>query len=309
MDRRLKIVFVGMPDMAYVCLSNMLAKKFNILCVVPPNKSHNTYPAFIQYVESQGLKVINFNKNPNEPDCINTIKELNADIGVVCSYNYKLSKDFLSTTRLGYINCHPSILPDYRGAMPYFHIIKNAEKISGITLHFMDEDFDTGDIVYQEKFELLPWETMGTLFNRTNYMISDALIKILSDYENGIDFKRIPQPKDSRYIQAPKTEGNLKIRWNKKASEISSLIKACNPFFNAFTNFRKVPVKIIKAHPVKYSHNLEFGQIAKVDEKNLFIATGEGCLSVEILQLSSWGIFNTQEFYYTFTPTTNEFFE
>jgi len=306
MDKKLKIIFVGMPDMALVCLSRLIEKKFNILAVVPPKKTHETYKTFIQYANSTGLKIIDFIETPNEKKCIEEIKKFNADIGVVCSYNIKLSKDFLSSTRLGYINCHPSLLPNYRGAMPYFHIIKNGEKESGITLHFMDENFDTGDIIYQEKFDILPWETMGTLFNRTNFMIADALAKTLSDCEKGIDFKRIPQEKSSTFIRAPKTEGYLKIRWNKKAEEISNLIKACNPFFGAYAKFRSTPMKILKASPVIRSHNLKFGQIAKCSEDSLLIACRDGFLSVELMQLSTWGIFNVREFYYTFTPTENE---
>ena len=309
MKNELKIVFVGMPDMALVCLSNLLEKKFNIVAVVPPNKNHNTYKTLAEYSKNKGLNVIDFEKSPNEKECIEKIKKLNADIGVVCSYNFKLNNEFLSTTSLGYINCHPSLLPYYRGAMPYFHIIKNNEKMSAITLHFMDENFDTGDIIYQEKFELLPWETMGTLFNRTNYMFSDALIKILSDYQNGIDFKRIPQPKEKGYITAPKTDGNFKIRWNKTVDETACLIRACNPFFNAFTNFRKTPAKILKAMPIKAEHNIPLGRIAKADEKHLYIAAKDGFLSVEIIQLSSWGIFNVNEFYYTFSPREDEFFD
>ena len=137
----------------------------------------------------------------------------------------------------------------------------------------------------------------------------DPVKVIETAYENGIDFKRIPQPKDSTFIKAPKTEGNLKIRWNKKAEEISCLIRACNPFFNAFTKFRETPAKILKAKPIKRSHNLKYGQIAQVSEKKLYIACLDGFLSVEIIQLSTWGVFDSEDFYNTFTPTTEEFFE
>ena len=309
MKRKLKIIFVGMPDMALVCLSNLLDKGFDIASVVPPKKNHATYIAFINYCKSKNLDIIDFDKTPNEENVIEKIKELKADLGVVCSYNLKLSPDFLSSTRLGYINCHPSLLPDYRGAMPYFHIIKNDEKISGITLHFMDKDFDTGDIIYQETFDVLPWESMGTLFNRTNYMLSDALIKVLFDYEQGIDFKRTPQPKGRVYKDAPKIDGNFKIRWNRKPEEISCLIRACNPFFNALTTYRKTQAKILKAHPVSLAHNLKYGQIAKCNESNLIIACQDGCLAIDEIQLNTWGIFNPMEFYYTFTPREDEFFE
>ncbi|MBR2068269.1 MAG: methionyl-tRNA formyltransferase [Candidatus Gastranaerophilales bacterium] len=306
-NKKLKIIFVGMPDMAVICLNNLLEKKFNIVGVIPPEKTHETYNTFINFTKVHKLNIIDFEKTPNEKECIEKIKKLNADIGVVCSYNCLLNADFLKTTKLGYINAHPSLLPDYRGAMPYFHIIKNGEKKSGVTLHFMDETFDTGDIIYQEVFDLLPWETMGTLFNRTNYMISDALIKVLSDYENGIDFKRIPQSKSSFYIKAPKTDGHLKIRWNKKPNELYCLIKACNPFFNAFTSFRNTAMKVMKASPIEYPHKLPPGQIAQANENSLLVACQGGYLSIEILQLATWGVFSPKEFYYTFTPTTEEF--
>jgi len=307
MENKLKIVFVGMPDMALVCLGNLLEKKFNIVGVIPPERTHDTYQFFKNFVLDKNLNLIEFEKTPNEIECIEKIKALNADIGVVCSYNKKLSKEFLSSTKMGYINSHPSLLPLYRGAMPYFHIIKNGEKFSGITLHFMDENFDTGDVIYQEKFEILPWETMGTLFNRTTYMISDALIKVLSDLEKNNELKKIPQPKDLSFIEAPKVDGNFRIRWNKTIFETEKLIRACNPFYNAYTIFRGVSLKVIKANAIEKKHNFELGRIIKANEKELLVAANGGFLSLEIMQIGTWGIFQPKEFYHTFSPKTDEF--
>lgn len=302
----LRIIFVGMPDMALVCLENLLNKGFNIVGVVPPNKNHETYNFFEGYVLSKGLNLIKFDKSCNEQNCIDKIKALEADIGVVCSYNYKLSADFLKTTKMGYINSHPSMLPNYRGAAPYFHIVNNGEKKSAITLHFMDETFDTGDIVYQEEFNLLPNETMGTIFNRTNYMISDALIKVLTSIQNNEEIKRIPQDKTGSYIDAPRVDGNFRIRWNKSVDEIERLIRATNPFYNAFSFFRGVNIKIIKARTIKKEHNLKYGQIAMVNNENLLVAAKDGFLALEIFQIGSWGVFSPSDFNYIFSPKIGE---
>ena len=303
---KLKIIFVGMPDMALICLSNLLEKDFNIVGVVPPKKNHETYEYFKQFVNFKNLNLIEYENTCNEDICIEKIKKLNADIGVVCSYNYKLSKEFLSTTKMGYINSHPSLLPHYRGAAPYFHIINNGEKESGITLHFMDETFDTGDIVYQNKFKLLPNETMGSLFNRTNYMISDGLIKILETIETGKELKRFPQDKEKKYIDAPKVDGNFKIRWKRSAEEIESLIRASNPFYNAFCFFRGVNMKIIKASAVKKNHNLNFGEIVICNDKEILIAAKDGFVSLEIFQIGTWGVMNPQDFCLVFNPKKGE---
>ena len=89
MDKKLKVVFVGMPDMALVCLTNLLEANFNIVGVVPPKKTHETYPYFKQFVEFRKLNLIEFEESCNEQNYIKKLSELNADIGVVCSYNYK----------------------------------------------------------------------------------------------------------------------------------------------------------------------------------------------------------------------------
>ena len=306
MQNKLKIIFVGMPDMALVCLSNLLQNNFNIVGVVPPKKTHETYEFFKQYVLSNNLNLIDFEESCNEKECIEKIKELDADIGVVCSYNYKLSCEFLETTKMGFINSHPSKLPDYRGAAPYFHIINNNEKKSAITLHFMDETFDTGDIIYQKEFDIMPIETMGTLFNRTNFMLAEGLIRILSDLEGGKQLIRIPQDKRGIYIDAPRVDGNFRIRFNQDVDKIESLIRACNPFYNAFCFFRGVNLKVIKARAIKKEHNLVFGQIAMADKDNFVVAAKNGFLSIDVLQVGTWGVFKTDDFYYTFTPKVAE---
>lgn len=304
--KKMRVVFVGMPDMALICLSNLLDKGFDIVGVVPPKKNHETYEYFKTFVKSKNLNFVEYENSPNDKDCTDKLKELNIDVGVVCSYNYLLKKEFLDTAKMGYINSHPSLLPDYRGAAPYFHIINNGEKKSGITLHFMDETFDTGDIIYQKEFEIFPNETMGTLFNRTNYMISDALIEVLEKIEKGENLVRIPQDKNSPHIDAPKVMGNFRIRWNNSIFQIERLIRAANPFYSAFCFFRGVNVKVIKASIIKKEHNLPFGTIALANEKEVLIAANEGYVSLEIFQVGSWGIFAPEDFYCIFAPKVGE---
>lgn len=307
MKDKLKIVFVGTPDMGLVCLSNLLEKNFDIVAVVPPSKDNDAYFCFKTFVESKKLNLLDFIDSPNEKNYIEKIKNLNADIGVCCSYNTKLSKEFLNTTRLGYINCHPSLLPQYRGAMPYFHIINNGEQFSGITLHFMDETFDTGDIIYQEKFELQNRETMGILFNRTTYMLSSALIKVLSDLQEGREIKRYPQKSVDKIIKAPKIDGNFRLDFSQNVESIDRLIRACNPFFGVYTTFRGVNFKILKAHVFEKNSFCDFGRITKANNENLVVQCKGGSLSLDVFQVGTWGLFLPDDFYNTFTPLESEF--
>lgn len=304
---KLKIIFVGTPDMALVCLDGLIKKRFNIVGVVPPSKNHAMYSVFKNFAIEKGLNFIDFNQTPNEAQYIEKLKALDADIGVVCSYNIKLSKEFLNTTKMGYLNCHPSLLPDYRGPMPYFHIINNQERNSGITLHLMDEDFDTGDIIYQKEFELLKNETIGTLFNRTNFMFLDALVKVFSDIQEGVKITKIPQNKIKKYKQAPAVCGYYKINWKNNTDDIDALIRACNPFYSAYCYFRGLDMKIIKAKKIIKNHDFDCGIITEASKKELTVATFDGFISIEVLQMASWGIFTPSDFYEIFQPTTQEY--
>lgn len=295
--------------MAPIVLNSLVERGFNIAAVIPPSKNHETYKYFKEFVLFKGLKFLSFDNSINEPCFIEKIKELNADIGVVCSYNKLLSKEFLSSTKMGYINCHPSLLPDYRGACPYFHVINNGEKKSGVTLHFMDENFDTGDIIYQKEFEITPYETMGTYFNRTNYMFCDVLCEVLSRINNNEKIDRIKQEKTKEFIDAPRVDGNFRIRWNKNADEIERLIRASNPFYNVYTSYKGVSFKVIKSSLIEINCDFDFnpGEIVKADENYLIVAAQKGLLSLEIFQVGTWGVFNPKDFYYNFSPKPGEY--
>ena len=140
-----RILFVGIPDMAYIGIDGLLMSGVNIVGVMGPKKDHNMYEDFKTFILSRGLNFLEFNEL-DEPELVQKIKDLNVDAAVVCSYNYKIPKVLMEATRDGFINVHPSMLPKYRGGNPYTRVIMNGETETGVTIHFMDSTFDTGDI-------------------------------------------------------------------------------------------------------------------------------------------------------------------
>lgn len=296
-----------MPDMATLCLDSIVKNGFEVAAVIPPPNFNPTAKNFISFAKSLNLEVFDYDKNPNTQDIIEKIASKNADIGVICSFNYKLSKDFLNTTKIGYINCHPSLLPMYRGANPYFHIINNGEKTSGVTLHFADENFDTGEIIAQKGFLISEKETIGTLFNRTNFMISDMLLNVLNSYNDTGKISSKPQP-EGEYKKAPKIQNDIKIELNNGVVAAERLIRAANPFYNAFLNFRGAPVRILYTDYKLQNHNIEQGIITKVQGDCLEISAKDGFLYPKCLQCGSWGIFDIENFIKVFRVSTGETF-
>lgn len=296
-----------MPDMANVCLDALIQKGFEIAAVIPPPSSNPTSRGFIEYAKSFNLEVFEYDGNPNNSDMIKKIAAKKADIGVICSFDKLLGKDFLKTVKHGYINCHPSLLPMYRGANPYYHIINNGESLSGVTLHFANEHFDSGNIIAQRNIILDKNETIGTLFNRSNFLIADMLCEVLDKFQQTGKIDSKPQEKGN-FIKAPKISGTTKLDLNQKCTQLDKITRASNPFYTVYLNFRGAPIKIFCLKYKEEAHSLDTGVITKVEKDTLEITAQDGYIYPKCMQCGSWGIFDAESFIDIFRPTVGENF-
>ena len=149
-------------------------------------------------------KVIPYNKiyKGNEADITSWVKEINPDMIVVFSMSQLLKKDLIDIPKHGVINLHASMLPEYRGPNPDFWQYYNMEIYPGITVHYIDEGEDTGDIIFQERVHI-PLGTKSP--ERLDKLIGDVgaslLIKAIRAIQSG-RAPRIPQPVDSPTLRA-----------------------------------------------------------------------------------------------------------
>jgi len=302
-----RILFIGMPDMAIVCLSKLVSEGFNIVGVVPPHKNNETHNLMCSFAKGFKIPVISYENRIDEIDFIHKIRQLKADIGIVCSYNKKLPIEFLKSTKDGIVNCHPSLLPEYRGGNPYSHVLINDEKETGITLHFMDETFDTGNIIAQKKFSIAPKETMGSLFNKMNYLCADFISEFLKQYEINDNIPSVKQP-EGEFKTAPNIDsklGNNIIDWSKDAFYIERFIRALNPFISAMTTFRGLFLKI---HTAEFSNKkTKYAPGTICGNKDvLSVSTGNGILHIKSLQFGSYMIGDAKAFIEKFKPQIGE---
>jgi len=304
-----RVLFVGIPDMAYVCLDGLNISGVNIVGVLGPKKDHNTYSCFKYFVQKRGLNYIEFD-DLKEENLIRQVKELNADIAVVCSFNYKIPHVLIESVKDGFINIHPSLLPEYRGANPYSHVIMNKEKHTGVTLHFMDEGFDTGDIIVQQPMEISPRETMGTLFNRLNIVGLELLLKVLSDYENN-PIPRAKQKEGDFIVGNNIPDEELYLDYSKSAHELERFLRALNPFFTVSTAFRNTPVRIYSAEVVTQvpQSNFPTGTVEYIKDGKFYIKTKEGLLAPTVLQFGSFFVGSSKDFIQILDLKVGEVFE
>ena len=304
-----RILFVGIPDMAYIGLDGLLMAGVNIVGVLGPKKEHNMYFDFKNFALSRGLNYIDYNEL-DDSQLIQTIQSLDVDVAVVCSFNYKIPRVLLNSTKDGFINVHPSLLPKYRGGNPYSRVIMNGETETGVTIHFMDESFDTGDIIAQKPYHIHSKATMGTIFNELNVLGIELLLQVLQAYETQ-ELPRIPQPIGDFISGKGLSDRDTYINYNQTAEEIERFVRALNPFIIANTTFRGNLMRIMKAEVASDAFCIPHpaGTVAKIEDDKFFIATAKGLIVPTVLQFGSFFMGDSKDFIRIVNPKIGEEFK
>ncbi len=215
---------------------------------------------------------------------IEAIRALRPDAIVVMAYGQILPREVLEIPRITCLNLHASLLPRWRGAAPIQAAIAAGDPETGITVMYMAEDLDTGDVLLQRRVDTLPSDTGGSLHDRLAQIAPEALLEALQLLANG-NAPRIPQD-NALATYAPKlTRDDGKIDWAEPAEIIERKIRAFNPWPGAFTEIAAPGVrklKIFSAAIVDLSGKP--GEFLR-SEKELIVAAGKNALSLNEVQL------------------------
>ena len=233
----------------------------------------SSWPEVGKWAQDQGIRVFT-PESPNESSFIESLNKLKPSLFVLSSFGHILGRDLLDVPHMGSLNVHPSLLPKYRGAAPIQRAIMAGEEKTGITIFFMDEKIDHGEMILQKTLAIKPDEDYGSLRDRLAELGAAAVVKVIESIELQ-EYERIPQnEKDMSY--APKIKKKeLVINWQRKTIEIVNLIRALSPKPGAETFFRQKRVKILSA--VSGREVIEPGKV-QVDKKAILIGTGDGSI-------------------------------
>jgi len=215
------------------------------------------------------------------PETIEAIRRLNPDVIVVMAYGQILPREVLEIPKIACLNLHASILPRWRGAAPIQAAIAAGDRETGVTVMYMDEGLDTGDILLEKKIGIARTETGGSLHDRLAEIAPEALREAISLLAKG-DAPRTSQESELA-TYAPKLEREHgRINWTESADVIERKIRAFNPWPGAFTELHQRKLKIFAASIV--DQNGKPGEILQ-KENELIVATGKGALLLNEVQL------------------------
>ncbi len=283
----MKIVFFGTPEFAVAPLKALLDDGREIIAVVtqPDRKSGRGRKVHACPVKEEALKAgirVFQPENVRDPAFIHELKALCPSVIVTVAYGQILPSDIIHLPESGCINIHASLLPKYRGASPINRAVIDGEKTTGITTMLMDEGMDTGPVLFQEKIEITPDDTAGSLSDRLSWTGAQLIIKTLDEMEKG-NARPVPQTGEASYAPIMKKTDGL-IDWTKSAYELSDFIRGMTPWPGAYAFLEGERIKIMRVDTLDEAG--EAGRVERVSKDELVIGAGTGSISVQEIQPS-----------------------
>ena len=287
----MNIIFMTNSEFSFPCLDLLIKSNHKILGVVtnPPkrigrkNKQFNNTISLkceeigVDSIEQQDLNDVAFE---------NKLRKYESDLFIVVAYRV-LPKNLLIIPKLGSINLHGSLLPEYRGAAPIQWSLINGDKQTGLSTFLIEPKVDTGAIIRQKIIKILENDNYGTLKKRMSIEGSTLLLDTVNLIADG---KISPINQDENCVsEAPKiTKAMTFIDWNSSSIDIHNFIRGLSPSPGAQSKVYGKSIKIQETKIVDneiYKTSFNPGQVIDVSKSKLYVQTGNGILSIIRLQL------------------------
>lgn len=289
------IVFMGTPDFSVPVLK-MLIENTNVLLVV-------TQPDKIvgkdKTVSFNPIKKLALEENIPvfQPMRIRKdfekLKNLDIDLIVTCAYGQIIPKEVLDMPKYGCINVHASILPKYRGSAPIQWCLFNNDDVTGVTIMYMDEGMDTGDIIKIKEIPILDSDNVGTLHDKLSKLGCDLLLEVLPTIFNKTN-DRIKQ--GNNYTMAPMIKReDERLDFNEEGKKIIGKIKGLNPRPLANIIINNQEIKVLEAEFVQKKVD-NTGIIKEIDKKNLGITCKDGIIYLKKIKPSGKKVMEINSF-------------
>ncbi|MGH2667361.1 methionyl-tRNA formyltransferase [Flavobacterium sp.] len=299
MEKRKKILVLCGGKFAFKTLQLLAFENF--LCGIGIGKgSTMIVDALEKESEESQIAFKSFQNKSSLQEMRLWVDEVQPDFIFSLSFPFLIPEEVLSYGKEKFINFHPGPLPQFRGPMPIFEVLKQQKKQTAISVHFMNTEFDQGNIIFNDPVLIDESETYGQLAVK----LSDRLAQVSLNMANMVQFASIipNSPQDNSlayYFEKPQLSDTY-INWKRmSASEIISLINACNPWNNgADIRFKGEQAKIVVASLLNEPHdNALPGTIISVAESgNIHVACSDNNqISIEVVSTDS-GTMTSRQF-------------
>ena len=286
-----RILFMGTPEFAVPSLAILVENNYPVAAVVtqpdrPKGRGRETAPPPVKVLaETINLPIIQPERLGDE-SFLKLFERLAPDMVVLAAFGQILPASIIATPKLGCINVHPSLLPKYRGAAPINRAIIGGEEKTGVTIMYMSEGVDQGDIILQQETTIGTAETYGELHDRLAVIGAKLLLVAIEKLTIGTATCTPQNHAAATYAPRLKKEDGL-IRWNTDITGIVNLVRGLSPSPGAYTFLDRKKLKILDAVAEESPAGEKVGVTGMVTEKGLPVAAQNGCVYLREIQMES----------------------
>lgn len=288
-DKKIKIIYMGTPDFAVPPLQKLCDNGYQVvLAVTQPDKARDRgkkvqFTPVKEKALEYGIEVLQPERIKGNEEFLGQVRDIAPDLIVVAAYGKILPPELLQIPRLGCVNIHASLLPKYRGAAPIHRCIIDGEETTGVTLMYMEEGLDTGDMIACRTTEIARKNT-AELHEELSEMGAELLLDTMPAIENGSNGRTKQDDEKATYASMVfKKDGE--VDFTKSPEEIERLIRGLNSWPGAYTVYRGEPMKLWQAEALDEITGKPDGTITEVTNQGIKAAAGGRSLLITKIQM------------------------
>lgn len=299
-NEKIRIVFMGTPEFSVLILEGLIQKYEVVGVVTQPDKEvgrkHEIKPSPVKELAlKHEIPILQPEKIKKD---YQGILDWNPDLIVTCAYGQMIPNEILEYPKYRCINVHASLLPKLRGGAPIHKAIINNYLRTGVTIMYMVEKMDAGDILSQEETVITKEDTVGTLHDRLSKMGKELLLETIPKIVEG-KIKPIPQDESQVTYAWNITREEEKIDFRKSTIDIYNQIRGLNPWPGAYAT---LDGKIVKIYASRISSSFfttrQDGEIGKIYEDGIGVSTKDGEIIITELQFEGRKKLKVKEFFH-----------
>lgn len=286
------LVFMGTPEFSVPILTMLHEEGYDILAVVtqpdrPVGRKKVLTPTPVKTEALRlGLPVLQPDKLRGSQQ-LDDLLSMNPDILITAAFGQLLPKELLEAPKYGCLNVHASLLPAYRGGAPIHQAVMDGKSETGVTIMYMAEKLDAGDIISQKAIPIGETDTTGMLFESLSIVGRDLLKETLPTVLDGTNARIVQDEKLVTFARNISREQE-RIDWNQSAQEIFNHVRGLNPWPVAYTTLQQQVVKVWWGETGKQNTNRPIGTVVDIKPDRIVVQTGNG-QAFEITELQPSG--------------------
>ncbi|WP_103069865.1 methionyl-tRNA formyltransferase [Aquimarina sediminis] len=247
----MKIVLIGNFPVSISLYQYLQQNKYLQAVCTQKTGTEQSNQDYLDLIQKEKIETFVVTSQNISNDFKDWLKEKSPDLVMVCGFSLKIPVDILNIPNYGFLNIHFGKLPENRGPDPLFWSIKKGDKNTAITIHKMDENWDSGKILTQQEVPIIPGETLGMINSKMSFMLGQLTEKVLKLVEAPKNYYIQSSSNSNTYNKRPDIVETTIIWEEQTADEVENLVNACNPKYGgATTYYQGSVIKIVEVSPV-----------------------------------------------------------